>query len=218
MEPSRLFTSAKALTGFESRGHSEVFRYDAASSHLDCVSCSGTESGPRSDATLAPNGLSLADDGRVFFNSAEPLVLRDTNGRKDAYEWAKGAVQLVSPGSSPFDSSLLGVSSDGTDAYFFTRDTLVPQDSNGTLVKIYDARADDGYPFTPQPPPCRASDECHGAGSQAPPPPSINTISGTRGNSGSSTRCRRRTVKKHRKCVKKAGKKHHKRHATRKAG
>ena len=38
-----------------------------------------------------------------------------------------GCLGLISTGTSPFDSSLLGVSADGTDAYFFTRDTLVPQ-------------------------------------------------------------------------------------------
>ena len=53
--------------------------------------------------------------------------------------------ELISTGTSPFDSSLLGVSADGTDAYFFTRDTLVPSDENGSRVKIYDARAGGGF-------------------------------------------------------------------------
>ena len=53
---------------------------------------------------------------------------------------SRAAFELISTGTSPFGSSLLGVSADGTDAYFFTRDKLVTQDENGTRVKIYDAR------------------------------------------------------------------------------
>ncbi len=91
--------------------------------------------------------------------------------------------QLISTGGSPFDSSLLSASADGTDAFFFTRDTLVPQDENGTLAKVYDAREDGGFPFLPDPVPCKASDECHGAGSAAPGPLPIGTITGNGGNS-----------------------------------
>ena len=39
-----------------------------------------------------------------------------------------GCLDLISTGTSAFDSSLLGVSANGTDVYFFTRDKLVPQD------------------------------------------------------------------------------------------
>ena len=41
------------------------------------------------------------------------------------------ASSLISTGTSPFASSLLGVSANGTDAYFFTRDTLTPRIENG---------------------------------------------------------------------------------------
>ena len=76
---------------------------------------------------------------------------------------AGGCVELISTGTSPLDSSLLGVSADGTDAYFFTRDTLVASDNNGSRVKIYDARAGGGFDQAPPPHQCQASDECHGA-------------------------------------------------------
>ena len=36
---------------------------------------------------MAANGLSLTDDGRVFFNSTDALAPRDLNHRQDAYEW-----------------------------------------------------------------------------------------------------------------------------------
>ena len=86
-----------------------------------------------------PNGLGISNDGRVFFNSTEGLVDRDLNEKEDAYQWepegfefghgashpaklGAAASQLISTGASPFASSLLGISADGTDAYFFTRD------------------------------------------------------------------------------------------------
>ena len=45
-------------------------------------------------------------------------------------------------------------------------------------MKVYDAREDGGFLFDPPPHPCAASDECHGAGTQAPAPPNINTFTG----------------------------------------
>ena len=59
-------------------------------------------------------------------------------------------------------------------------------------MKIYDARELGGFPYSPPEIQCKASDECHGAGSQAPPPPTIKTIAGAPvGNAdGSSQRCK----------------------------
>jgi hypothetical protein len=118
-------------------------------------------------------------------------VLRDTNGKTDAYEWSSGKVQLISSGLGPADSALLSVSADGKDAFFFTRDVLSRQDGNGGAVKIYDAREGGGFLFEDSPKPCAASDECHGAGTEQPPAPNINTATGegsTRQVKGS-TRC-----------------------------
>ena len=113
----------------------------------------------------------------MFFTIAEALVLTDTNGVKDAYEWAGGLqVGRLSTGGGVTASELLTASADGKDAFFFTRNVLVPSDENGSAIKIYDAREGGGFPFNPAPQPCAASDECHGAGSQAPPPPNINSM------------------------------------------
>ena len=90
------------------------------------------------------------------------------------------APQLISAGTSPFDSSLLAASADGTDVYFFTRDTLAPQDENGPAIKIYDARENGGFLSIPPRQPCQASDECHGPSSSAPPPPTIRHRNGQR--------------------------------------
>ena len=120
-------------------------------------------------------GLNLADDGGVFFSSSEPLVLRDTNNASDVYEWKNGKQQLVSTGISEFAASLLSVSADGVNAFFFTRATLVPQDENGNLMKVYNARAGGGFLAIPPLPLCAAKDECHGPGTQPALPPPIGT-------------------------------------------
>ena len=133
------FTSTLPLTGYDNAGHREVFRYDAAADTLDCASCNPTGEHGDGDAALASNGLSLTDDGRVFFNSTEGLVDRDLDDKKDAYEWEAGTGSAKSQVRAadlhrhqPLRLEPARVSADGTDAYFFTRDTLVPQDQNGT--------------------------------------------------------------------------------------
>ncbi len=178
-----VFASTLPLTGYANEGHFEVFRYDAAADEVVCVSCAITNAPAKGDASLALNGLSITDDGRVFFSSTDALVLRDTNGKKDAYQWSGPAdVQLISGGTGGFDSGLLSVTADGRDAYFFTRDTLAESDGNGAVMKIYDARELGGFFVIPPPPGCAASDECHGPGTEASPPPPIATLAGTPGN------------------------------------
>jgi hypothetical protein len=214
------FVSVLPLTGYDNDGHYEVFRYGTDDGELICVSCNPTNARAVGDSALAPTGLSLVGDGRVFFNSSDNLAPRDLNSRQDAYEWSEGSVQLISPGTSAFNSSLLGASADGRDAYFFTRDTLVPQDQNGTLTKIYDARAGGGFPYVPPQVSCKASDECHGPGTEASGPPVINTIRGTRGNQLSQKKCRRGKVRRGGKCVRKPrrSKTQRKRHAAHRGG
>ncbi len=201
-----VFTSVLSLTGYPNIGHSEIFRFDSVFNAVDCASCPPTNAGGTGDASLASAGLNITDDGIVFFTTAEPLVLRDTNGKKDAYEWKDGESQIVSTGKEPTDSGMLSVSADGLNAFFFTRQTLVNEDENGATVKIYTARADGGYLYDPPSFPCAASDECHGPGTQPGPAPPINTVTGSEGVTGPRA-CRRSHVRKNGTCVKKKKKK-----------
>jgi len=200
--------------GFDSAGHEEVYRYAHESGALECASCNPTLLEPASDATLPANGLGLAPDGSVFFDSAEALVLRDVNKVQDAYEWS-GRPELISSGTDSSDSSLLSISADGTDAFFFTRETLVKGDDNGHHVKLYDARGNGGFFFVPPPPDCAASDECHGPGSQPPEETSLGTLSGSGGNANptppTTSPCAKGKVRRHGRCVSKhsRGKKRH---------
>ncbi len=223
------FPTTEPLTGYKSSGYSEVFRFDAATNEINCASCDPTNAQATGNASLASNGSSLTDDGRVFFNTDDALVLRDTDNRQDVYEWeavgagtcqaespdffslANECINLISSGSSPFDSGLLSVSADGTDAFFFTHDTLAPQDHNGPITKIYDAREAGGFFVIPQPPLCASSDECHGPGSQSPPPSNLGTFRGTGGNyTPPPSPCRQGFLRKNGRCVRKPHKvKHH---------
>ena len=215
------FTSTLSLTHYDTGlTHREVYRYDAEKG-VECASCNQTEEQASGQASLPTNGLGISDDGRVFFNSTEGLVDRDLNGQEDAYEWepagfefghgapactnSAGCVGLISTGASSEAAKLLGISSSGADAYFFTRQRLSNQDENGNTVKIYDARSLGGFPYSPPPIQCKAADECHGPGSPTPPPPDIKSQANTPGGNSPATnitaRCKPRSVRKHGHCV-----------------
>ena len=218
------FTSTLPVTGYDNGLiHREVFRYDATNA-VECASCSPTGEQATGEASLPSDGLGLSNDGRVFFNSTEGLVDRDLNEKEDVYEWEPegfkfefehgkfqtcettgGCVQLISTGASPFDSQLLGISANGTDAYFFTRDKLAEEDENGNSVKIYDARELGGFPFVPPAVQCKASDECHGPGSPIPPPPNIKSLASTPGGNASPQKCKAGFAKVHGSCVRHKG-------------
>jgi hypothetical protein len=111
------------------------------------------------------------DGGRVFFDSAEPLAPQDVNGWLDVYEWegngtgscreAGGCIYLLSGGTSPENSYLLGASANGNDAFIITRAQLVPLDRNEN-DDVYDVRVGGVRP----PPPIA----CSGTGCQGVPP------------------------------------------------
>jgi hypothetical protein len=209
-----IFTSTLELASYDPGVHNEIYRFDLPEQGLRCVSCANTNAEATGDATIPAHGLGVIEGGRVFFTTTEPLVLRDTDAKKDAYEWKEGDQQLISTGASPFDSGVLSASADGTDVYFFTRDTLAKEDRNGAEMKIYDAREGGGFFVTPQSPQCAASDECHGPGSKATPDPPISSIAGSpeppiecekgdvmRGSRCAHTSCPKNKVRRSGKCV-----------------
>ncbi len=210
-----VFPSTLSLSGFDGGGREEIFRFDSAQG-IDCVSCNPTGAKPPDDASLSPYGANLTDDGRVFFTSAEPLTLRDSNEKRDVYEWSEGKQELVSTGTSSEDSSLLSVSSDGTDAFFFTRQKLVPEDENGATVRLYDAREGGGFAFGPPQFQCAASDECHGASTPAPAPLGAATTAGSPGQfEEAPVKCRKPKVRRRGRCVSPHAHKLHRKHGKR---
>ncbi len=113
-----LFSAEQPLTGYDNQqapgltscSHSgleadmpcnELYRYDAASAHLTCVSCNPSGVQPAGSTHLRSitvesitEGVSAilarnfsVDGSRVSFESSDALVPQDTNGVQDVYEW-----------------------------------------------------------------------------------------------------------------------------------
>jgi hypothetical protein len=64
-------------------------------------------------------------------------------------------------------------------------------------MKIYDAREGGGFPYLAPETPCKASDECHGAGTPVPPAPNIGSVVGTPGNHKKPHKKKHKHKKKH---------------------
>jgi hypothetical protein len=200
------FLTGSKVTGYENSGMSEMYRYAPAREEVICVSCLPNGEPPTGSVTGSHNGRYLTEDGRTFFETADPLVPQDTNKAADVYEYVEGRPQLITSGTNPGNSifslatimalpGLVGVSANGTDVYFATYDTLVGQDRNGEAVKIYDARSGGGFKFNPPVPPCVAADECHGPSTSAPG----NMPSGTGAELGSTGNLQSSGAKKKKK-------------------
>ncbi len=201
-----VFESSAPLTGEEAGGHHQVYRYDATAGELQCLSCSPTQAAPSADAALqsastqvgnsesrlATAGLleNVRDDGRrAFFQSPEPLVLADTDGLLDVYEWEEdgvgschtpgGCVYLISSPNSARNEYLYALSRGSDDVFFTSRDLLAPALDPDESPSIYDARVNGGFP-----PPNANAGECLGEacqpGAVAPddPTPASSTFQG----------------------------------------
>jgi hypothetical protein len=186
----------------------EFYLYDSVRDSLRCVSCptSGAGTGDASIGgtvtDIAPRGVVLglrptflADDGRTFFSTSEPLVPEDTNGLTDAYEFepSNGRVALLSSGKGTYPASFSTASPNGLDAFILTRQRLVGSDSE-SLVDLYDVRLDGGFPE-----PQAAPSPCDGDGCQgflAPPPEAAGP--GTAAATGHNVHRHRRLCRKRR--------------------
>ena len=119
----------------------------------------------------------ISDDGsEVFFDTTDSLVPQDMNGQSDVYEWENGTIHLISLGSGAFGSEYVDNSADGSDVFIRTRDSLLPQDTDGGLYDVYDARVYGGFP-TPATPPMCSSATCQGPPSTQPSTPMAASVS-----------------------------------------
>jgi hypothetical protein len=199
------FASVRGLTGYDnvdanigSQKVSEIFLYSALAAgpdRLACASCNPSgqpptaaplHTGARVGTTMRPPNSGgaphyLADNGRLFFDTQEALLPSDTNGQiPDVYEYEGGQLHLISSGTSSEESVFLDASGDGQDAFFLSTQALAPQDTEGELFNIFDARAGGGFaaPVSPQ---CTTADACRPAPPAQPSlygPPSSQTFSG----------------------------------------
>jgi hypothetical protein len=181
-----VFQASAPIAGFNDSGGEQVYRYDIKANELDCISCPPAGVDPSGSAFLSAvdqyanefgasivgprvvndvRGVSSSGD-RIFFDSPDPLVGRDTNGLLDAYEWENGTIFLISSGTSPDASLFLDNSESGDDLFFATSDELALGD-NDQGYDVYDARIPRPGDRPPPPPlPC-SGDVCQGPPSEA---------------------------------------------------
>jgi hypothetical protein len=252
------FLSQASLTGYDNTDQvigekdAEVYLYDASANggegKLICVSCNPSGVRPvgvdhinmrRTEywaAAYIPgfqNSLyasrALSEDGnRLFFEAADSLTPRDTNGAIDVYQWQapgsgtcdesdpgyseqnQGCVDLISSGKSRLDSKFTDASPSGNDVFFNTLSGLQPQDYG--LRDVYDARVGGGLPPPPVPPPGCEGDSCQSpaAAPNDPTPASASFRGAENPKKTSKPRCRkgRKQVRRGGKarCVKKSAK------------
>jgi len=172
-------------------GFEQIYRYDATSGGLSCVSCPPAGIVPSGAASLS-NDNSLenrgtvvdsrgvsSDGSRVFFDTPDPLVPQDLNGTRDVYEWENGKIYLISSGTSPNPSLYLDSSGNGENVFFATTDGLVLSDVDGGY-DVYDARVGGGFPESFVPSAC-CGDTCQALTG----PPALPSLAGgTVGASG----------------------------------
>lgn len=189
-----VFESNANLTGQNTSEFFEIYRYDAESGAMICISCTPAGVTPTGDATLGGSGggsyappsqaVPMSENAsRIFFESPDPLVPEDTNPDRppesstryetEVYEWENGQVSLISDGRAAVASGLDGTTPSGDDVFFETPESLVPEDVNPGYFNIYDARVLKPGEASPPRSEVTASASCAGAecrGASAPPP------------------------------------------------
>jgi hypothetical protein len=246
-ELSELTASHDNTDAVSGEPDAQVYLYDAEADgglgSLHCVSCN--PNGARPHGSEIEQGINngvgpwaaavlprfetqfyqpryLNDEGdRVFFNSFDALVLRDTNGAKDVYQWqaagsgncdaqssayvsiSDGCLSLISSGQSPTDSELIDASASGNDVFFTTVEGLLPQDFG--LIDVYDARVEGGFPSPSSAPAACEGEACQGP-LQAPndPTPASSTFEGAgnvKGETKAKGRCAKGKARRKGRCV-----------------
>jgi hypothetical protein len=169
-----LFRSNRNLTGYDSEGWDELYRYTFGGG-ISCVSCSPVGAPPTGPAeeqifpkplllpqfqsALMTRNMSL-DGDRIFFASPDKLVPTDTNGVYDVYEWEapdptdetdschseaqNGGCLYLISTGTNPESSFFMDASADGSNVFFTTRQSLVGQDKDELVDVYDARVDGG--------------------------------------------------------------------------
>lgn len=228
-----IFTSAASLLPSDTDAVPDVYRWVEGQGFTQISIGPAGGSGPGESASGSFDPLTFdsfggkpvggrvttAEGKAIFFDSAEALVMNDTDGSYvDVYEWREGGeVRLVSPaGAYPADARYIDNSEDGDTVFFVTPEPVVATDVNGGVRDLYAARVGGGFPEQVPPSDC-VGDGCQAPASSPPLLPRANssTFSG-RGNlaeprrSGRGRKCgkgkRKVRVNGRSRCIPKKGK------------
>jgi hypothetical protein len=209
-----VFVTAAALTPDDADGgHRDLYRYDADMGAIERVTKAapgGQDNGPFNAGLAAsrdrfggPQGVSfgrsVSEDGEtIAFNTAEQLDPADPSGGVTPHIWHEGEVSAL-----PFsDGSVVEtmVSMSGEEVAFVSPKSLLPEDGDGA-TDVYVARADGGFPPLPPPVPC-VGEACQEPFVAAPSVQGTSSQATTLGNV-KSTPCKRGTVRRRGRCVRK---------------
>ncbi len=151
----------------------QMYLYDFDTDELECASCRLDDLPPNGNAGDPFNALAgsgtvrmnthqpriLAEDGTVFFGSADDLIPGDINGLNDVYAYRDGELRLLSRAAQGAGARFLDATPDGKTVFFSTSDAIVPTDTDKAF-DVYMTREGAGYPYTPPvvDPPCTGSD------------------------------------------------------------
>jgi hypothetical protein len=215
--------------GYAQSACAEVFLYDSATGELTCPSCNPTGVLPLGNSSLAsistgttllPQPRYLTDQGRLYFDTRDSLVVNDTNdGVEDVYQYEPsevggckrkaGCLNLISAGREPIDSNFFAIDESARSVFFTSRDQLVLKDHDD-LIDLYVAREKGGIPAETE----VARSECQGEACVATYSPPNDPTPGSSSFEGAGNVDEKKAQKKHkkkRKHVKKNAKKRHKR-------
>ena len=210
-----LIQTAGRLSPEYEGGTVQVYLYDAVTGQAECLSCVSPPVGIK-DSSLRPFGPT--EEGAVLFATPQAVDPKDTNQQDDVYlheGGIGGQSYLLSGGQSEAFSEPVGLSEDGTDAFFTTYARLLKSDTDG-YKDIYDARVGGGFPEPLEP------GECEGDGCSGPLPgtpalvtPATSTLVGPPNPKAKHKQKQKQQKKKKKKNKKKAkqGKNNEKRHA-----
>ncbi len=133
----------------------EIYLINTEDGEIICASCRTDGQPPTGNAEMGQQGgwapisrhavNSVTNDGRVFFDTPDPLVAADSNGVRDVYEYDAGSQRLISTGSGNGSSVFAEATPDGSDVFFITTQRLVAQDKDDN-ADLYDARVGGGIP------------------------------------------------------------------------
>ncbi|HEX7246032.1 MAG TPA: hypothetical protein VF245_10740 [Solirubrobacterales bacterium] len=131
-----IFSTTEALVPEDTDAMADVYERESGVTTLLSV---GPEGGNGAFSS-AFAGASL-DGSRAFFVTAEPLVEEDEDESADIYVRSGGETALVSTGpvggNGAFSAGLHGVSNDGSQAFFVTRERLTVDDDFASEDDVY---------------------------------------------------------------------------------
>jgi len=131
-----VFSTSEALVPEDTDAAQDVYERSEGSTTLVST---GPEGG---NGAFSSAFAKASDDGsRIFFVTAEPLVEEDEDETSDIYLRGGGETALVSTGpvggNGTFSAGLHGVSGDGSQAFFVTRERLTVDDDFASEDDVY---------------------------------------------------------------------------------